>query len=196
MNEQELREAIEDWKAGTPAARPELRERVLAAVAEAVERDREVVALSPRRPRLAMPRWGWVAAAASVLIALLLVGRSPLVRGPEVISTSGRLLLDDALAAAEEAERAHARAIARLEELARPMLAAADDPGTPASEARLLIAYRERLASIDAAIAEVGTYLNDNPGLASARTVLLAAYIDKTEILRELIDARNEGANG
>ena len=129
-------------------------------------------------------RW-WLAAAAAVLIAALgvWIGLRP---GTAPTEASG-LLVADALAAAKSAELEHARAIAVLEEAAVERLARADDPAVPASEAALLLAYRDRIASLESTIEEVRAFLHDNPAHPEARTVLLAAYRDKTEVLREVL---------
>jgi hypothetical protein len=115
---------------------------------------------------------------------------------PVVISTSGRLVVANALAAAHEAELRHAEAIAVLQQAADPILDRAHDPQTGAAAAALLLAYRDRISAIDAAIAEVNSYLDENPGLASARTVLLAAYIDKTLVLEEVLGRDDRGELG
>ena len=128
----------------------------------------------------------WMALAAALLLAVGLgmwVGFRPS-SGP----TQARdLLVVNALAEARRAERQHARAIASLERAAETRLARAEDPAVPAAEAALLLAYRDRIASLESTIEEVREYLSNNPGHAGARTVLLAAYRDKTEVLREIL---------
>jgi hypothetical protein len=135
-----------------------------------------------------------LALAASLVVAVLAV--RTVVPEPFVVSTSGRLLVTDALAAAHEAEQQHAAAIANLQRTVEPILRRADDPRLDARQAALLLAYRDRIAAIDTAIAEVNSYLQENPGLASARTVLLAAYIDKSRILEEVLERENQGELG
>lgn len=105
-------------------------------------------------------------------------------QGPEI---ADRLLVEEALETAEVAEELHARAIARLEQAARPVLARAADSGTVPRDAAILLAYQDRLAFLDATIAEVREFIDTNPGNAGARTVLLAAYNEKTEVLREVV---------
>lgn len=104
--------------------------------------------------------------------------------GPEI---ADRLLVEEALEAAETAEELHARAIARLEQAADPVLARAAEPGTAARDAAILLAYQDRLAFLDSTIVEVREFIDINPGNAGARTVLLAAYKEKTEVLREVV---------
>jgi hypothetical protein len=114
-------------------------------------------------------------------------------RGAGPTQTSGSILASRALDEAEAAERAHARAIARLEDAARPLLERAGDPALPAKEASRLLAYRDRLRYLDSTIAEVKSYLDENPYQAKARAVLLASYVEKTEILREVVQGPSGG---
>jgi hypothetical protein len=109
------------------------------------------------------------------------------------VATSGSILASRALDEAEDAERQHARAIAKLEEAAMPMLERAGDPALPAKDAQRLLAYRNRLRYLDSTIAEVKSYLDENPYQAKARSVLLASYVEKTEILREVVSGASGG---
>lgn len=109
------------------------------------------------------------------------------------LSSSGSILASRALAEAQDAERQHARAIARLEAAAAPLLERAGDPALPAKDAARLIAYRDRLRYLDFTIAEVKSYLDENPYQAKARSVLLASYVEKTEILREVVSGAPGG---
>lgn len=148
--------------------------------------DAPVVSLEDRR-RTAKRSTSLPLALAAMLvlgvgIGILVARLQP--RGPE---TADRLLVEEALEAADTAEELHARAIARLERAADPVLARAADPHTVPREAAILLAYRDRLAFLDATIAEVHDFIDTNPGNAGARTVLLAAYVEKTEILREVV---------
>ncbi len=196
----ELAAAVADWKtqAQAPAA---LRERVLAQLRESETSRNEpaparVVGIE-RSPRFTSRLWTWrgALAAAATLVVVIMATRT-VVYEPVVISTSGRLIVSNALAAAHEAEQRHAEAIAELQRAADPILNRAHDLQTGAAEAALLLAYRDRISAIDAAIAEVNSYLDENPGLASARTVLLAAYIDKTRILEEVLGRDDRGELG
>jgi hypothetical protein len=114
-------------------------------------------------------------------------------RGSGPVATSGSILASRALDEAEDAERQHARAIAKLEEAAMPMLERAGDPALPAKDAQRLLAYRNRLRYLDSTIAEVKSYLDENPYQAKARSVLLASYVEKTEILREVVSGASGG---
>jgi len=195
-----LARRIDDWKAAAPAPRADLRDRIVAAAEDAMAADSAGKPEAVAANVVAHPRWlagaGRVAlaAAATLLVALLAV------RGfsgdPAVVSVRGNLLVNDALQAAHEAEQRHAEAIAALQRAAEPVLALAGDPGTSPADAALLMSYRDRLSALDTAIAEVRAYLDDNPGLASARTVLLAAYIDKTQTLEEVLEFEPDGERG
>lgn len=196
-----LMASISAWKAEAQAP-VALRERILAQVLE----DDAVTAAEPtaapvveigRTDRFAWRVWTWqgALAVAATLIVVILATRT-VVYEPVVISTSGRLLVSDALAAAHDAEQRHAAAIAALQSAVDPILDRAHDPRTGAAEAALLLAYRDRISAIDSAIAEVNAYLDENPGLASARTILLAAYIDKTRVLEEVLGLDDRGKLG
>ena len=128
----------------------------------------------------------WLAAAAGLILSAGLLLRSEIFRDA-VTPPSGPLLVERALRDAEAAEAAHARAIAQLELAAAPMLARVGDPALPPREAALLLSYRDRLRFLDRTVAEVGGFLAENPSHAKARTVLLAAYFEKTEVLREVL---------
>lgn len=139
-------------------------------------------------------RTGWLALAAAVLIAAVLVYAAQ--RGgsvPEIGDTSG-LLVADAMREAEQAERVHAEAIARLATAAAPILTRVGDPSLPAQDAAVLLAFRDRLTELDRTIADVGRYIVENPGNASARTVLLAAYREKTQLLQQVLALPVKGA--
>lgn len=188
------------WKAAAQAP-VALRQRILDQVLQDTAGADEAVAASTSAiipvERITRRVWSWqgALAMAATLVVAVLVTRS-VIYEPTVISTSGRLLVSDALAAAHDAEQRHAAAIAALQSAADSILNRADDPQTGAAEAALLLAYRDRISALDSAIAEVNSYLEENPGLASARTVLLAAYIDKTRILEEVLGRDDRGELG
>ena len=149
--------------------------------------------LIPRRRLSAWPRPVWAAAgalAAMVTIASLVAVRAfTWIPAPD---QAERLLVADALREAEAAERAHARAIAQLELAARPILAKAEDPAVSGRYAALLMSYRSRLEFLDQTIADINGFLEENPGHPGARTMLLAAYTEKTDVLRDLIALEEE----
>lgn len=209
-----LLEEVRAWKAAT-APPPDLERRVLAALSvaaaaseaepaagsgigagarrsEAPEAPGRVLRIDrpERHRRRERPSGRRRLAAWSVLAAALLVAALGLWRltpGPQAPQEARHLLVAEAVAEAEAAEREHARAIARLEQAAAPRLARADDPETGAGQAALLLSYRDRLAFLDSTIAEVRSFLEDNPGNPAGRTVLLAAYKEKTQVLREVL---------
>jgi hypothetical protein len=46
----------------------------------------------------------------------------------------------------------------------------------------------DRLTHLDSVIAEVQSFLDENPGHARGHTVLLAAYREKDQLLREILE--------
>jgi len=207
-NDDELQGLVDEWKASTPAPPAHLEDRILRAVRAAREEDQLGGADSKRRTPAgerdndhrgaeiipwhrpaAWPRPVW--AAAGALAALLVVGSVLTVRAaffiPVAPQQAERLLVVDALRDAEAAEREHALAIARLEEITRPILAKADDPEFPAADAARLMALGNQLRFLDSTIAEVNDFLQNNPGHPAARTTLLTAYSQKTDVLRDVI---------
>ena len=215
----ELLRETEAWKESTPAPPPQLEERILQAVARQARAPRHEHELdqahgheqapgqepahapSPERtltpgrllwfPRQRSYAWGALAAAL-ILSALVVVRAVPWTQAPE---EANRLLVVEALKDAVRAERAHARAIARLELAAAPILAQAEDPSLTASRAAVLLAYRDRLAFLDSTIAEIEGFLENNNSHSGGRTVLLAAYTEKTEVLSQIIALEEEWAS-
>jgi tetratricopeptide (TPR) repeat protein len=180
----ELARRVGDWQRASPAPSAALEQRVLTAVRLEVEARRVVRWHMPA----AWPAPAWAAAgaiAATLVIgAILVVREATLVAAPQ---QADRLLVVDALREAEEAERRHAEAIARLERAARPILAKASDPALAAEHAARLMALANQLRFLDETIAEIDSFLQTNSGHPGARTTLLAAYVEKTEVLREII---------
>ena len=186
----ELGRAIEGWTAAAPEPPASLEARILRSLRTAEiepaplpfqargDRARDAARRSRFTP--------WLAAAAGLILSAGLLLRSEMFRGV-ASPPAGPLLVEQALHEAEVAEAAHARAIAQLELAAAPMLARAGDPALPPREAALLLSYRDRLRFLDRTVAEVGGFLAENPSHAKARTVLLAAYVEKTEVLREVL---------
>jgi hypothetical protein len=151
--------------------------------------DRRSARIIPWYRPAAWPRPVW--AAAGALAAMLAIGAMLTVRAaffiPMAPEQADRLLVADALRDAETAEREHARAIARLEQVVMPILAKADDPELAGAQAARLMALGNRLRYLDETIAEINDFLQQNPGHAGARTTLLAAYTEKTDVLRDVI---------
>jgi len=182
------------WRGTVVAPPPALEGRVLAAARRARPAPAGLGAsFAPRRARRATGRFpAWAALAAAAAFGFAVLGLS--FRGPAPGTPSGGriLLVTDALAAAEQAERAHAAAIAQLAAAADPVLARSSDPATPARDAALLLAYRDRLRYLDRTIGEIQGHLARNEGNPTARALLLAAYTEKTDVLREVL-ALGEG---
>ena len=177
------------WRDTLVAPPPALEGRVLAAARRARPAPAGLDAsFAPRRARRATGRFpAWAALAAAAAFGFAVLGLS--FRGPAPGTASGGriLLVADALAAAEEAEHAHAAAIAQLAAAAEPVLARSSDPATPARDAALLLAYRDRLRYLDRTIGEIQGHLARNEGNPTARALLLAAYTEKTDVLREVL---------
>ena len=182
--EQALAVAAAAWGEAAVAAPPELEIRVLAA-ARRVRSTRGATRPVRRRSSSHLPAWAALAAAAAFGFAVLgLSFRGP---APGTATGSRSLLVAEALAAAEQAEHTHAAAIAQLTLAADPVLARSSDPATAPRDAALLLAYRDRLRSLDRTIGEIRGHLARNEGNPTARALLLAAYSEKTEVLREVL---------
>lgn len=169
-----------DWRAALVEPPPGLEARIL-------------------RPRVAWFRFEararplWLAAAAMLLlVAGFLAGLGVRPRAARPQPTA--LLASEALADAERAELVHAEAIARLEAAAAPVLARAGDPRLGARDAALLLSYRGRLRALDQTLTDVQTFLAGNPYHAQAREVLLTGYIQKKELLRQVVALERGGA--
>lgn len=199
-----LKGLIDEWKAKSPAPPAHLEDQVVRAIraareADEVRADRGSADRDPADQRLgtiipwyrpaAWPRPVW--AVAGALAAMLVIGSMLTARAaffiPMAPEQADRLLVADALRDAETAEREHARAIARLEQVVTPILAKADDPELAGAQAARLMALGNRLRYLDETIAEINDFLQQNPGHAGARTTLLAAYTEKTDVLRDVI---------
>lgn len=182
VGQRQLSIAARDWRASV--ARPaRLEKRVLDALRCQESQARELPFRGSASGR--MVPWVWAAAATLVLgigLAWMLLQMTP--RAPQ---TASRLLVEEALAVAESAERDQAKAIARLEVAAAPVLATADNFDLQAHQAARLMDYRDRLAFLDATIEEIQDFVDSNPGQARARTLLLAAYKEKTQVLRDVL---------
>jgi hypothetical protein len=203
--EDSLSRAVAVWRAATPAPAVDLEERVLRAVRAAhagtapAEPAGDTIVRLPSRPPAGEPSWRWYRpgtwpapawAAAGALAALLVVGVLLVARGTIVApgpARADRLLVAAALRDAEAAEREHARAIARLQELAAPVLARVRDPQLSPEHTGRLMVLAERLRFLDATIAEIDAFVAGNPGHPGARATLLAAYTEKTDVLRDII---------
>lgn len=196
-----LAERLRAWGEEAPEPSPALRRRVLDAyrtrrpVPAAPETDARAPAPEetpggrlvafPRPLRLA-GRWATAAALVAAAVATVVILLFP--GSPPAPQTAQRLLVAEALEEAMAAEQAHVRAIARLEAAAAPLLARADDPRLSAVEAARLLAIRDHLAFLDSTIEEIRGFLADNPAHPGGRTLLAAAYHEKTQVLSDLLE--------
>jgi hypothetical protein len=178
------RALVDGWRAieaAAPALRrewdsPELWPRIEAALAR--ERARSVAqARRARRVRLG--------AAAAVLLGLA-AWATVMLRHPatpqvalERQEQERRLLTEQALAGVEAAETAYTQAIDGLARTAEPVL---QDPASP-----LLMSYREKLALLDAAIAECRAEVARNRFNAHLRRELLSIYQEKQRTLEQVL---------
>jgi hypothetical protein len=143
----------------------------------------------PLRPRLRrwVPALAAAAAAAAMAIFSTVADRSsrtsatpPRAPGaPATLAMAGDPLLS-ALDTVEAAEGRYRQSIDELARLASQQVAAA--PGSP-----LALAYREKLALLDAAIAEVQAGIAQNRYNAYLRRELLAIYRQKQQTLEDLM---------
>jgi hypothetical protein len=141
-----------------------------------------------RPPRWRLPSWAQpahLASAAALLVAVLgawLFLRSSPPHGDPLAreQAARRLLTEDALADVEKAESEHLRALEELSRLAEPRVAA--------PHSALLLSYREKLALLDAAIAECRTQIERNRHNAYLRRELVEIYNEKRRTLQQILD--------
>lgn len=184
----QLLDAARAWRESSPPPPAELEAAILAAVKREMRAPAEIRTMprpggfeapAHRRPAL---RHAWALAAVLIVIVGAVVswraGLLPLGSGGD---------LERALEAVERTQVDYARAIAELETAARDVFVAARQPGFDARRAGILRAYAERLQHLDDVIAEVSGFLEQNPGHSGGHTVLLAAYKEKSEVLREVL---------
>lgn len=146
------------------------------------EESQTPAARKPHRPWL---RWLPAAAMAAlfgIAAAGLLVfrnsgGRDPLVAHWE--TTKDPILADSAASEVEDAEKTYVESIEKLSRLAEPKLLAASTP--------LELNYREKIAVLDTAIADLRASIEQNRYNTHLRRELLAAYREKQKTLQELM---------
>ncbi len=159
-----LAHEVARWKEETDSPPPELQARIAAEL---------------RTPRQARPRWYWAAAAAVLLGATILL--------PVALQRQATEPLELAIDDTERIQQQYAAAIANLERQAREALEHASDLTLPPQQAARLLAYRDQLAHLDTVIAEVEEFLDQNPGHSGGHKVMLAAYKEKDEVLKEIL---------
>jgi hypothetical protein len=138
-----------------------------------------------RRAPRAWLRWvpaGALAALFGIAAAGLWVfrdsgGRDPLVAHWQ--TTKDPILADDAADEVEEAEKGYVESIEKLSRLAEPRLSAASTP--------IELNYRERLAVLDSAIADLRSSIEQNRYNTHLRRELLAVYREKQKTLQDLM---------
>jgi hypothetical protein len=136
---------------------------------------------TPRAWRRWLPAAAFAAlfgvAAAGLLVFRNSGGRDPLVSHWQ--TTKDPILADSAANEVEEAEKTYVESIERLSRLAEPRLSAASTP--------IALNYRERLAVLDSAIADLRSSIEQNRYNTHLRRELLAAYREKQKTLQDLM---------
>jgi hypothetical protein len=183
--QQRLQEQVSSWKESQEAPEGlerEIRARISKAIRQpAVEPALEAASQRPRRhTRL------WIALAASFLLGIGL-GVFQLPAQSSAPAETRRLLNAGSLEIARDEEAAQVRAITELEQQVAPILARVGDKHLAANRAARLMEYRSRIATLEVTIQDVRGFVEQNPGHPRARTMLLDAYKEKREVLREVI---------
>ena len=126
----------------------------------------------------------WQTAAAALLLVALTGSAIWFAahRGPREIPQDQALLNDGTVREVERAEAAYERAIDKLDAKARPQLENAVTP--------LMADYREKLAVLDSAIADLKSQAGINPANGHLRRQLLAMYQEKQDTLEEILEAK------
>ena len=177
----------ESWREGVEVP-VELEDRIRLALGGALAEPDIVAEATDAEETPAPGRWSlvWGALAASFLVGAA-VGLFQFRLAPSAPDEARTLLVADQLDAAREVEREQLRAIATLEQRVAPVLARARQPEITSRRASRLFEYRDRLAFLDSTIADAQSFVSRNPGHAGARNVLLDAYREKTDVLREVL---------
>lgn len=128
----------------------------------------------------------WLALAASFLIGIGL-GVFKLPARSEGPQETRHLLAATDLKIAQAEESAQIRAIFDLETRAEVILARANETALATHQAARLMEYRTRIANLDVTIDDVRGFVDQNPGHPRARALLLEAYKEKKQILREVL---------
>ena len=157
-------ELHEEWES------PELWPRIQAAVAAEPAR-------GMRRRPIPMVRWALAAAAMVALAAAL--SQPWRAAGPR----THELLTQDALREVQAAEAVYSRSIDHLNAVAGPGLEASNSP--------LAAAYRDKLAALDSAIADLKATVAGNQYNGYLQGQLASLYREKQQTLREWMDNAN-----
>lgn len=177
----------ESWREGVEAP-VELEDQIRLALGGALAEPDIVAEVTDDEETPAPGRWSlvWGALAASFLVGAA-IGLFQFRLAPSAPDEARTLLVADQLDAAREVEREQLKAIATLEQRVAPVLARAREPEITSRRASRLFEYRDRLAFLDSTIADAKSFVGRNPGHAGARNVLLDAYREKTDVLREVL---------
>lgn len=116
-------------------------------------------------------------AAAGLLVFRNSGGRDPLVAHWQ--TTKDPILADTAANEVDEAEKSYVESIEKLSRLAEPRLLAASTP--------IALNYRERLAVLDSAIADLRSSIEQNRYNTHLRRELLTVYREKQKTLQDLM---------
>ena len=182
----------------SPTLWPRIRRALAAEPAVKAALDRPAVGMGSR-PVGRLSRWrsfAPVALAAGLLVVvpagLFLAGRQAARQGgpgaalaPELVNTSDPLLTERAVDEVETAERQYVAAIERLSRVVGKPPTASAPAVAPSSP--LVRSHREKLALIDAAIAELQAGIDGNRLNTHLRRELLTMYQEKQQTLRELM---------
>ena len=126
---------------------------------------------------------GWQLALVGAMIVLLATSGGYLYthRSAPTQDAGNKLLKSGALAEVERTERDYMAAIDKLAADAGPQLNA-DTP--------LMASYREKLLTLDSAIADLRAQAGENPSNAHLRYQLLAMYEEKQQTLQDILETK------
>ena len=141
----------------------------------------EATLASEAKPRR-LPAWRWSLAAAAVVVMFAVAMLHPWRAGTR---PERELLTEKALSEVRQAETTYAKSIEKLASLAANDLERSSSP--------LASAYREKLALLDASIAELKANVDQNRYNTYLRTELASLYQEKQKTLQEWL--RNANRN-
>ena len=179
---------LSEWRqlsSAAPALRktwasPELWPQIHQSLAEQSQRSAAEVP-APRSPLHWLPAASLVAlfgiATAGLWVFRNSGGRDPLTNHWQ--TTKDPLLTEVAVDEVETAEKAYLDSIEKLSKLAEPRLSSASSP--------VMLNYREKLAVLDSAIADLQSGIEQNRFNTHLRRELLAMYREKQNTLRNLM---------